>query len=62
MASTPISTFLQRCKYPVISGFFAFLAGFVGKHAFSEDFGGLKHSDHFGIIFNSLEKVFFSFD
>lgn len=43
--SESLAAFGKRATYPVLSGTFAFLAGFCGKHAFSDDIGGLtlKH-------------------
>jgi hypothetical protein len=43
MKTNQLSDFLTLCKFPILSGLFAFLAGFAGKHAFSEDIGGLKN-------------------
>ena len=45
-----LSTFLSSCKFPILSGLFAFLAGFAGKHAFSEDIGGLKSYEFLDVI------------
>ena len=50
-SSSEVTKFLNRSKYPIISGFFAFLAGFAGKHAFSDDIGGLKEYSIVNLVY-----------
>lgn len=56
-----LSNFLASCKFPILSGLFAFLAGFAGKHAFSEDIGGLKSYEFLDVfIYLTLEFIDYS--